>query len=178
MPLEPTKWGGLLRGACRRSDLRGEHSGGLRAFRSRFGPSDGGRERRAQDWFERPDVRRDARADLFEERPVERHEGDGLPDAGPAFVPSLDPHLRTEGSADGALTSAKGSEETSVRQGIGLEVQAHLDHPEPFANPGFVVELLVARPELRQARPGGRVQRWIDRSGAGLHYLRDAAAER
>src|SRR5437870_12482938 len=95
--------------------FRGEHSGGLLALRSRFGPRDVGRELRAQDWFERLDVRRDARADLFQERPVERHEGDGLPDAGPAFVPSLDPDLRTEGSADGALTRTKGSEETSVR---------------------------------------------------------------
>src|SRR5438477_4020741 len=151
MPLEPPKWNSLPRRRCRRTQFRGEHSGGLLALRSRFGPSDVGGELRAQDWFERPDVRRDPRADLLQERPVEGHEGDRLPDAGPAFVPSLDPHLRTEGAADGALTRAKGSEETSVRQGIGFEVQSHLDHPEPFADPRFVMKLFVARPELCHA---------------------------
>src|SRR5437667_1841729 len=178
MPLEPTKWDSLPRRRCRRTHFRGEHSGGLLAFWSRFGPSDVGRELRTQDGFERPCVRRDAFPDALQEVPVERHEGDGLPDAGPAFVPSLEPHFGTESPPDGALARAEGSEETSVRQGIGFEVQSDLDHSEPFTDPRFVMELLVARPELRHAGPGGGVKRWIVRSGAGLHSLHDAAEER
>src|SRR5439155_5810306 len=177
MPLEPTKWDSLPWRRCRRTHFRGEHSGGLLAFRSRFGPSGVGRELRAQDGFERPCVCRNALPDALQEGPVERREGDGLPDAGPAFVPSLDPHFGTEGPPDRALARAEGSEETSVRQGIGFEVQSDLDHSEPFTDPRFVMELLVARPELCHVRPGGGVKRRIARCGARLHYLHDAGEE-
>ena len=142
----------------RRVTSAGSISGRVVALGSRFAPGDVGREFRLQEWLERSHVCGETSADAFLEGAVQRGELDGLPDPGPSFVPTFDSHLAVERTMDRALPRAEGGKETSVCERIGLEVQADLDDAEPFAYPGFVVQLPVARPELRHVRVRHRME--------------------
>src|SRR5919201_6987620 len=146
----------------------------------RFGPEHVSRYFGSQYRVEHANVRGESGPNAIDEVLVESGEPDRFPHASPSFVPALDAHLSVdpvEGAADRALARAKSGEETSVRERIGLKVQADLDDSEAIAYPRLVVELLIARPELRHERVRHRVEARKHRWPLILDPRDDAAEE-